>query len=184
MTYTTESALEARAAAFAQKAHESINQRRKGSGEPYITHPAGVVEILKGWGVHDEFSLSAAWLHDVVEDTPVTLREILNEFGPIVAGMVAALTQVSKPSDGTRALRVAMDREHLAKADSFSQDIKLADILHNTRNIVKVSPHFAPVWIPEKLADLKVLNLAYPLYIQEVRVELLRALAEVNEVTV
>ena len=54
---------------------------------------------------------AAAWLHDVVEDTPATFEELEREFGPEVTRLVRELTEVSRsPSDGNRAARKAIDR--------------------------------------------------------------------------
>ena len=60
----------------------------------------------------------AAWLHDVVEDTPTLLEDVESAFGKSVAYLVDCLTDVSKPSDGNRAVRKEIDRQHLAKASS------------------------------------------------------------------
>ena len=87
-----------RAAQFAKDAHESINQRRKYSDQPYIVHPAAVAEIVASV-TDDENMICAAWLHDVVEDTPVTLGEIKSAFGDDIANLVDGLTDVSKPED-------------------------------------------------------------------------------------
>jgi len=63
--------LELKAKAFATKCHEDIKQVRKYTGEPYINHPAAVVEIVRSVP-HTEAMLCAAWLHDTVEDTNAT----------------------------------------------------------------------------------------------------------------
>jgi (p)ppGpp synthase/HD superfamily hydrolase len=60
--------------------------------------------------------IAAAWLHDVVEDTPVTLEDLHSEFGEGIAELVEALTDISRPEDGNRRKRKAIDREHLAHA--------------------------------------------------------------------
>ena len=77
---------------FAYRAHEG--QKRK-SGEPYITHPVAVTEILAGLGMDLE-TLQAGLLHDVVEDTPATFEEIEERFGPGVRRIVEGETKVSK----------------------------------------------------------------------------------------
>lgn len=64
--------MESRAKEFATRYHASIDQRRKYTNEPYISHPAAVVELVRSVP-HTEAMLCAAWLHDVVEDTPCTL---------------------------------------------------------------------------------------------------------------
>lgn len=147
--------LVARARAFATWAHRA--QVRKYTGEPYIAHPAAVVSIVKTVP-HDQAMLAAAWLHDMVEDTEVGLPEIVERFGYDVAALVSDLTDTSVPSDGNRAARRAIDREHTANASARAQTIKLADLLDNTRTIVAHDPAFAKVYLEEKEALLSVLT--------------------------
>jgi (p)ppGpp synthase/HD superfamily hydrolase len=99
--------LENRARQFATEAH--LGQVRKYTGEPYITHPAAVVALVKTVR-HTPEMVCAAWLHDVVEDCGVPLQEITSRFGHKVADLVEQLTDVSKPSDGNRSKRKAIDR--------------------------------------------------------------------------
>lgn len=75
---------------FARTAHEG--QTRRFSGEPYIVHPLAVKRLLEAAGVVDEVVLSAALLHDVVEDTKYTLEDVRNLAGDKVAGIVDELT--------------------------------------------------------------------------------------------
>jgi guanosine-3',5'-bis(diphosphate) 3'-pyrophosphohydrolase len=77
---------------FASKFHEG--QIRK-SGEPYIIHPLSVAKILVELGL-DEITLTAALLHDIVEDTDVTLGEIKAIFGDEVASLVDGVTKLSR----------------------------------------------------------------------------------------
>lgn len=146
-----------RAAEFARVAHESINQRRKYTNEPYIVHPAKVASIVSTV-TDDEAMICAAWLHDVVEDTPVTLSDIESEFGGDVAYLVDGLTNVSRPDDGNRETRVAMDREHIANTDSRTKTIKLADLIANLDGIVEQNPDFARKYLCEKELLLTVLG--------------------------
>ena len=67
--------LEAAARVFATTHHAAIGQVRKYTGEPYINHPASVVELVRSVP-HTEVMLAAAWLHDTVEDTMATLSFI------------------------------------------------------------------------------------------------------------
>ncbi|GBQ52311.1 HD domain-containing protein [Komagataeibacter sucrofermentans] len=125
-----------RADAFTAAAHASINQCRKYTGDPYIVHPRRVAQTVKQTGARDEV-VAAALLHDVVEDTPVTLEEIRTEFGENVAALVEMVTDVSRPEDGNRRVRKAMDRDHLALASAEGQTIKLADLIDNTASITR-----------------------------------------------
>jgi (p)ppGpp synthase/HD superfamily hydrolase len=149
--------LEQRALQFAKAAHESIDQRRKYSGEPYIVHPMAVAELVRSVP-HTPEMLAAAYLHDVVEDTPVTIEQIHDEFGPIVGDLVDWLTDVSKPSDGVRRVRKELDRQHTAKAPPEAKTIKLADLIDNTLTIRARDPSFWKVYRREKMALLDVLK--------------------------
>ncbi len=151
------STLELKAKRFATNAHGSIGQTRKYTGEPYINHPAGVVEILRLVS-HTEEMISAAWLHDVVEDTPVELEEIRREFGDGVAAMVEMVTDVSRLQDGNRAIRKLIDLEHLSLANPDAKTIKLADLIHNSESINKHDQNFARIYMAEKRELLKVLK--------------------------
>lgn len=146
-----------RADVFAAAAHASIDQRRKYTGDPYIVHPRRVAQTVKETGARDE-AVAAALLHDVVEDTQVTLEEIRAEFGEDVAALVEMVTDVSRPEDGNRKVRKAMDRDHLALASADGQTIKLADLIDNTASITQHDPDFARVYMHEKDDLLGVLT--------------------------
>jgi len=146
-----------KALAFAKDAHESIGQKRKYTGEDYIVHPIEVSQIVKSVG-GSEAMQAAALLHDTVEDTNVTNAEIVEHFGPAIAKLVNELTDISKLEDGNRALRKEMDREHSASASADAQTVKLADLISNSKSIVKHDPNFAKVYIREKEALLQVLD--------------------------
>ncbi len=146
-----------RAEEFARKAHASIDQRRKYTGVPYIVHPKAVAEMVAQTGASAQV-ISAAWLHDVVEDTPVSLDQLRGEFGDEIAGLVDDLTDVSVPEDGNRAVRVAIDRAHTALADARAKTIKLADIIHNVKDIVEHDPKFSQIFLAEKQRLLEVLR--------------------------
>lgn len=137
----------AKAASFAAEAHK--NQRRKfGSGEPYINHPLRVAATV---AQHEpvDFAIAAAMLHDVIEDCGVTVGQLVDEFGMATARLVEQVSDVSKPEDGNRAKRKAIDREHLLEASPLAQTIKLADMIDNTRDIMDQDLGFAKVYIPE-----------------------------------
>lgn len=148
--------LEERARRFATKWHGSIDQRRKYTNEPYIHHASAVAAIVRRV-TDDQEMLAAAWLHDVVEDTPCSLEEIEQAFGAAVAALVAALTSPSRPEDGDRAERKAIDLAHLAKAPPRAKTIKLADIIDNTSTVRERDPAFAEIYLAEKRAQLDVL---------------------------
>lgn len=145
----------ARALAFATKAHEG--QTRKYTGEPYINHPKAVSDMLRKHGLSKDVQ-AAAILHDVVEDCGVLLETIRAEFGPRVARLVEEVTDVSKPEDGPRETRKAIDRAHYAKASADGKSIKLADLIDNTKSIVARDPHFARTYLEEKRRLLPLLK--------------------------
>ena len=140
---------------FAVQAHGP--QKRKYSGEPYIVHPIEVSQIVRTVP-HTNAMVAAAILHDVIEDTEATYDDVVVNFGVIIADLVNELTDVSKPEDGNRAVRKALDRAHLAKASADAQTIKLADIISNSKDIKENHPSFAKVYIPEMKALLEVLD--------------------------
>lgn len=150
-----------RARVFATAAHGAVAQLRKYTMEPYIVHPAEVVEILKTVAPTPAM-IAAAWLHDVVEDTGVTLETIRGEFGDEVADLVGWLTDVSRPDHGNRAQRKAVDRAHTAAAPSEAQTIKCCDLISNTRSIMQHDPKFAATYLAEKRLLLEVMTRADP----------------------
>lgn len=146
-----------RAKDFAAKAHASIGHKRKYTGEDYFVHPMEVAAIVSTVP-HTKEMLMAAYLHDTVEDTPVTIEEIRAEFGEVVADHVADLTDVSVPTDGNRAERKAKDLAHTAQGSPGSKTVKLADLISNTKSIVAHDHKFATVYLEEKAKTLEVLT--------------------------
>ena len=155
-----------RALAFATAAHASIDHRRKYDGEPYIVHPVRVAETVAKAGGTPEM-IAAALLHDVVEDTPVTQALVDADFGLKVGRLVEELTDVSRPSDGNRKVRKAIDRDHSGQASADGQTIKVADLLDNGRDIMANDPDFAIVFMHEKALLLEVLKHADPVLLAE-----------------
>ena len=112
------------------------NQCRK-SGEPYIIHPLGVAYILAELEM-DEETICAALLHDIVEDTPITNKDLANQFGKSVAEMVAGVTKLNTLSYSSAQERQVEDYRKMFLA--MGKDIrviliKLADRLHNMRTL-------------------------------------------------
>ena len=151
------SELESKAMAFATRHHEAIYHRRKYTDEPYIVHPMAVAELVRGVP-HTEAMLAAAWCHDTVEDTGVTLEMVAAELGPDVASLVEMLTDISRLADGNRAIRKTIDLAHTAKASPGAKTIKLADLIDNSASIVARDPIFARLYIEEKARLLDVLR--------------------------
>lgn len=128
-----------RAFNFAYKLHEG--QTRK-SGEPYIAHPVAVAGILRDLG-GDRAMIAAGFLHDVVEDTDVTVEEIEEMFGQEVALLVEGVTKLSKFNFSNKTEQQAENfrRMFLAMArDIRVIVVKLADRLHNMRTLDPLRP--------------------------------------------
>ena len=119
-----------RAYTVAERAHEG--QKRK-SGEPYITHPIAVAQILADLGIGPK-TVAAALLHDTVEDTAYTLDEVRHDFGDEIAMLVDGVTKLDKVKygDSTQAETVRKMIVAMSK-DIRVLIIKLADRLHNAR---------------------------------------------------
>ncbi|WP_227589862.1 RelA/SpoT family protein [Demequina pelophila] len=114
----------------AERAHRG--QLRK-SGEPYITHPIAVAQIIADLGMPDS-TIAAALLHDVVEDTDFPLSRIEEEFGPEVAMIVDGVTKLDKVKYGDAAQAETVRKMVVAMAkDIRVLLLKLCDRLHNAR---------------------------------------------------
>ena len=118
-------------------AEEKHGDQRRASGIPYILHPTSVACILAELGMDTE-SVAAALLHDVVEDTPVTLEEIISMFGQEIAELIDGVTKLGKIPYSSREEQQAENIRKMLIA--MAKDIrviiiKLADRLHNMRTI-------------------------------------------------
>jgi GTP pyrophosphokinase len=124
---------------FSEAAHDGQYRR---SGERYISHPVAVATILAQWHL-DSQALTAALLHDVMEDTTVTKSEISEKFGKMVAELVDGVSKLDK---------IEFESQEQAQAENFrkmflamARDvrvilIKLADRLHNMRTLDVMQP--------------------------------------------
>ncbi len=119
---------------MAMKAHGA---QKRDNGDPYITHPVAVADILASYRL-DTASIITGLLHDVIEDTPVKLAEIEARFGREIAGLVDGVTKLTrlelqsdrtKQAENFRKLVLAMSRDIRVLL------VKLADRLHNMRTL-------------------------------------------------
>ena len=121
----------------AETAHQG--QLRK-SGDPYITHPVAVAEILVEFGL-DPATIAAALLHDTVEDTNYSSEKLRADFGDEVASLVEGVTKLDKLTYGPTAEAETVRKMVVAMAkDIRVLVIKLADRLHNARTWQYVDP--------------------------------------------
>jgi GTP diphosphokinase / guanosine-3',5'-bis(diphosphate) 3'-diphosphatase len=127
-----------------QKAYEVAEQRHadqmRRSGDPYITHPLAVANILAELGM-DTTTLVAALLHDTVEDTGYTMEQLTADFGEEVAHLVDGVTKLDKVALGTAADAETIRKMIIAMArDGRVLVIKVADRLHNMRTMRFLPP--------------------------------------------
>ncbi|MFG6176376.1 RelA/SpoT family protein [Halomonas sp. THAF12] len=128
-----------RAFYYAEQAHDG--QRRR-SGEPYVTHPLAVANILANMHM-DHQSLMAAMLHDVIEDTGVSKQALGEQFGEPVAELVDGVSKLTQITFEDKAVAQAENFQKMVLA--MSRDIrviivKLADRLHNMRTLGALRP--------------------------------------------
>lgn len=124
---------------FARKKHEGQNRL---SGEPYIIHPIAVADVIIDLGL-DHLTVCAALLHDVIEDTDATEKEIEGSFGPVVLTLVLGVTKLKKISFTSKEDEQAENFRNMFVAmakDIRVLIIKLADRLHNMRTISSLPP--------------------------------------------
>ena len=122
---------------FAKQNHFGVS--RQFDGKPYITHPVKVANIVKEYSQDPEM-IAAAYLHDVLEDTPVTYKQLKEKFGKRVADLVQNLT-----SDEQEIKRLGKTEYLKQKMMAMPLDallIKLADRLHNTSDFELASVRF------------------------------------------
>lgn len=137
---------------FATQAHGT--QTRKYDGSPYIVHPIEVMMIvLRHVQSPSEDMLAAALLHDVVEDTEVTLEDIEAKFGAFTANLVDVLTDRYTHEaypEKNRRWRKEQEAIRLGNAPARAQTIKYADMISNSRTISREDPKFWEVYKAEK----------------------------------
>lgn len=148
---------------FADNAHGE--QMRKYTTERYIVHPIKVMKICEMFTEKIEV-LAAALLHDVLEDTPVSEKDILSFLETVMTKdqanntlkLVIELTDVYTKEAYphlNRKLRKEKETERLTQTSADAQTIKYADILDNSKEILVMDRYFAPRFLKECLAILK-----------------------------
>lgn len=166
---------------FATEAHG--DQQRKYTKEPYIEHPLRVAATVKSVP-HTPEMIYAAYLHDVVEDTHVPLEEIKKRFGKVVALLVWELTDEFTKENYRHLNRRQRKKKEVARQATISnpaKTIKLADVIDNTRDIVKNDRNFAKKYIPEISALTEVLQGGDPYLLDMARKEVQRSKEILNK---
>lgn len=142
------SALVERAKAFATEAHKGQTRFNKAK-TPLAIH-LEVVTSLVEWSGGSEVEIAAAWLHDVVEDTSVTLAEVAANFGTEVAAIVDGLTDPPKFSALYTLERKAAQARRVSDESDSVKRVKLADQISNVRSVADDPPVH---WDAQKCLD-------------------------------
>ena len=150
--------LRERALVFAKNAHEG--QVRKYTGEPYFNHVESVGKRVAAITDNQEV-IAAAILHDTLEDTDVTLNELIIGFGQEVAWLVVELTDQytsKRYPELNRKARKKLEALRLADISTQAKLIKREDIEDNTSTIVEFDPGFAKIYLKEKALILELMD--------------------------
>ncbi len=167
---TTDESLIRRAYAIAEEAHDG---QRRDSGEEYIHHPLSVAHILAGLQL-DDYSIAAGLLHDVVEDTKISLDDLRKEFPEELVSLVDGVTKLGRVEYRSRQ---EQQMENLRKLFlAMGQDIriimiKLADRLHNMRTLSYHHSQLRQKEIAQETVDIYA-PLAHRLGIYKIKSEL------------
>jgi HD domain len=121
---------------FANGSHQRINTIRNPALQASEAHLKSVAQIVSSVS-HTEEMVAAAWLHDIVEDTEITIGDLERKFGTGVASLVDELTVVSYMARGNPAARLALEKEHFAKVSAAAKTIRLADLIDTCRDLSK-----------------------------------------------
>jgi (p)ppGpp synthase/HD superfamily hydrolase len=135
------------AAVFAAEKHRSC-RREDADATPYINHPLRVAQILSESGVDDVEVVIAAILHDTIEDTDTSPEEVAQRFGPVVARLVAEVTDDKSLEKQDRKDRQVTSAPH--KSDG-AKLIKLGDKLSNLEDLIHRPPH----WPEERISEYR-----------------------------
>ncbi len=122
---------------------------RKGSDIPYLSHSASVALLLERVGISDDHIIAAALLHDVVEDTAITIEDLARDFPPNVVELVAGLSERKLDAEGKLRSWHDRKRDHLevvASSPFGVRAIVLADKLHNLGTMVFDLEQGEPIW--------------------------------------
>src|SRR5919106_4998141 len=158
-----------------RRAHETAAQAHEGqvrkTGDPYITHPVAVAHMLAQYGL-DADTIAAAFLHDTIEDTPLTLAQVEHEFGQDIAQLIDGVTKLDRVrySNREQAQAASIRKMVIAMArDVRVLIIKLFDRLHNMRTVYALR-ETKQVRVAQETLDVYA-PLAHRLGVQEIKHE-------------
>ncbi|MEU5883220.1 HD domain-containing protein [Spirillospora sp. NPDC047279] len=135
------------------------------TGVPYLEHLLEALEVLvRGAGVTSPDLLAAVVLHDVVEDTAATARDVEDEFGPVVAELVDWVTKPPAAGEGRQAKRAAKSAylRRLGEAPREAKVVKLADRVSNVQRLHQMPPDFQRRYYAETITYVLPLAAAEP----------------------
>ena len=124
---------------FANGGHQRIAAHRNPRLQSQELHLKSVAQIVASV-TQDEETIAAAWLHDIVEDTSVTIDDVDRMFGATVAKIVAELSGAVRPGRLNRAARSAFQKNHFAGVSAEAKTVKIADLIDTTRDLNKNDP--------------------------------------------
>ncbi|NKZ07382.1 HD domain-containing protein [Actinomadura latina] len=139
--------------------------QKRPTGAPYVEHLLEALEVLvRGAGVTTPAVLTAAILHDVVEDTPATLADVEAEFGAEVAELVDWVTKPPAAGAGRQAKRAAKAAylRRLGDAPAEAVQVKLADRVSNVQTLGDMPPDFQRRYYAETLTYIVPLTAPHP----------------------
>ena len=161
--------------------HAHRKQFRKYTGLPYHTHLVSVARIawdfLKETSFNKDMIIETALLHDIIEDTPVSPVDLIDDLMDMGYTHDLSLSIVSAVLDLTdlyttarfpqvnRSKRKVLEAQRLANIPPFSQSIKYADLMDNTSDIMDNDPGFGKIYLEEKAYIMSLMKMGhYPLY--------------------
>ena len=147
---------------FAKEVHKGEKRKYTEEGkdaDDYITHPIAVAKLV-ATVTNDVNVIIAAILHDVIENTNVTDSTLNNIFDFMICSLVNGMTEFSCLADGNREFRKSLDRRYLSRTIAQVQTIKVADLIVNSKSIIKYDSDFAVTYINEMKLLLEVLTKA------------------------
>lgn len=119
---------------FAANAHR---KQSRANGKPYITHPVEVGKIVKQFKTSHNIDalISAAYLHDTIEDTDATYEDLVKMFGGLIAGMVKELTSDESGDEYKQKGKTQYLKDKMTNMSDWALVVKLADRLHNVSDL-------------------------------------------------